>query len=162
MPEQILGLRHLPARQGNLATVEATHARPLDRDCAAVEGELPFGPPPAVAGTSLGAAVARAAQALGVLRHHAGERGDPRRQAEALETRPYILPSPFYQRRRIRRRGRDIPLHGVAFLRGVSTPSLPAQGGQRRPSYFNIDRDIPGFHRIRHYGFFANGQRRAA
>jgi len=29
-------------------------------------------------------------------------------------------------------------------FRGISTPSLPAQGEQRRFSYFNIQRDIPG------------------
>jgi len=29
-------------------------------------------------------------------------------------------------------------------FRGIITPSLQAQGGQRRSSYFNIDRDIPG------------------
>jgi hypothetical protein len=34
-------------------------------------------------------------------------------------------------------------LHGVAFLRGIDTPSLTAQGEQRRSSFFNIDRDIP-------------------
>src|SRR5947207_6098932 len=28
-------------------------------------------------------------------------------------------------------------------FRGIITPSLQAQGGQRRSSYFNIDRDIP-------------------
>jgi len=28
-------------------------------------------------------------------------------------------------------------------FRGISTPSLPAQGEQRRFSYFNIQRDIP-------------------
>jgi hypothetical protein len=28
-------------------------------------------------------------------------------------------------------------------LRGFDTPSLTAQGGQRLPFYFNIDRDIP-------------------
>jgi hypothetical protein len=27
-------------------------------------------------------------------------------------------------------------------FRGIDTPSLSAQGEQRRPSYFNIDRDI--------------------
>src|SRR5215203_3506272 len=27
-------------------------------------------------------------------------------------------------------------------FRGIDTPSLPAQGEQRRPIYFNIDRDI--------------------
>ncbi|WP_287980981.1 hypothetical protein [Acidiphilium sp.] len=36
-----------------------------------------------------------------------------------------------------------IPLHGVAFLSGFDTPSLQAQGRQRRSSYFNIPRDIP-------------------
>jgi hypothetical protein len=29
-------------------------------------------------------------------------------------------------------------------FRGISTPSLLAQGEQRRPSFFNIRRDIPG------------------
>jgi hypothetical protein len=28
-------------------------------------------------------------------------------------------------------------------FRGFDTPSLPAQGEQRRSSYFNIERDIP-------------------
>src|ERR1035441_7927921 len=30
-------------------------------------------------------------------------------------------------------------------FRGISTPSLPAQGEQRRSSYFNIDRDNSQF-----------------
>jgi hypothetical protein len=34
-------------------------------------------------------------------------------------------------------------LHGVASFRGISTPSLTAQGEQRRSSIFNNDRDIP-------------------
>jgi hypothetical protein len=29
-------------------------------------------------------------------------------------------------------------------FRGIDTQSLPAQGEQRRPIYFNIDRDISG------------------
>ncbi|MGO9049166.1 MAG: hypothetical protein ACLQFW_20180, partial [Xanthobacteraceae bacterium] len=32
-------------------------------------------------------------------------------------------------------------VHGVAFLCGISTPSLAAQGEQRRSVYFNINRD---------------------
>ena len=32
-------------------------------------------------------------------------------------------------------------VHGVAFLCGMSTPSLAAQGEQRRSVYFNINRD---------------------
>jgi len=31
----------------------------------------------------------------------------------------------------------------LLLIRGFSTPSLLAQGEQRLPSYFNIDRDIP-------------------
>ncbi|MEF2549685.1 hypothetical protein VQ045_21565, partial [Aurantimonas sp. E1-2-R+4] len=38
-------------------------------------------------------------------------------------------------------------LHGVALLSGIGTPSLTAQGGQRRPlQSFNRDRDIPLIH----------------
>ncbi|MFY9734833.1 MAG: hypothetical protein WAL02_06820, partial [Rhodoplanes sp.] len=48
-------------------------------------------------------------------------------------------------RPRRNRRNRGSVRHGVALLRGISTPSLAAQGGQRLPSYFNIDRDIPCF-----------------
>jgi hypothetical protein len=33
--------------------------------------------------------------------------------------------------------------HGVALLRGFVTPSLTAQGRQRLPSYFNIQRGNP-------------------
>ena len=107
LPKPVLGLCRLPARQGKLGAVTATHARPFDRDRATVKADLPLGPPPAMPGTHARAAMARPAQPFGVLRHHAGERGDPRRQAEALEARPNILPSIFHQRRRIRPRGRD-------------------------------------------------------
>jgi len=33
-------------------------------------------------------------------------------------------------------------MHGVAFLCGIITPSLSAQGEQRRSTFFNIRRDI--------------------
>jgi hypothetical protein len=36
-------------------------------------------------------------------------------------------------------------------FRGINTPSLPAQGGQRRFSYFNIQRGNPAL-RSRHVG----------
>jgi hypothetical protein len=36
----------------------------------------------------------------------------------------------------------------LLLLRGFSTPSLLAQGEQRLPSYFNIDRDIPRPHML--------------
>src|SRR5271155_5514750 len=38
----------------------------------------------------------------------------------------------------------------LPFFQGVSTPSLQAQGGQRRLSYFNIERDIPGHGKVNH------------
>src|ERR1019366_6792641 len=50
---------------------------------------------------------------------------------------------PFAERRRIDALRSAILPHGVAFLCGFDTPSLLAQGGQRRPAYFNISRDIP-------------------
>ena len=37
----------------------------------------------------------------------------------------------------------------LLFLCGISTPSLSAQGGQRRSSYFNIDRDNSDNPRLR-------------
>jgi len=47
-------------------------------------------------------------------------------------------------------------LHGVASFRGISTPSLTAQGEQRRSSFFNNDRDIPRLRasRVRFATFF--------
>ena len=52
------------------------------------------------------------------------------------------LAKPFrdWQKRRAYRCGSAC--HGVALLRGFVTPSLAAQGGQRLPSYFNIQRGI--------------------
>jgi hypothetical protein len=40
-------------------------------------------------------------------------------------------------------RGLSTLTHGVALLCGFDTPSLQAQGGQRRQESFNRCRDIP-------------------
>ena len=56
---------------------------------------------------------------------------------------PKPPPRPFHQRRRSRHRGRDSFFMALPFFVEFSTPSLPAQGEQRRSSYFNIHRDIP-------------------
>src|ERR1700692_3039627 len=37
------------------------------------------------------------------------------------------------------------PFMALLSFRGIDTPSLPAQGEQRRPSLFNIRRDNPPF-----------------
>jgi hypothetical protein len=86
------------------------------------------------------------ASLLGVRFHHGPERLDPGRQAEPIKADrngvPSFVHSPHSSRRRSDRCCANF-LHGVAFLRGFDTPSPPAQGEQRRPSYFNIRRGNP-------------------
>jgi len=49
-------------------------------------------------------------------------------------------------------------LHGVALLKGFDTPSLTAQGGQRRQlQKFNSDRDIPVHAHTEWASYFAAG-----
>ena len=50
-------------------------------------------------------------------------------------------------RQRLNLQGSDVIGVFMALLsfRGISTPSLQAQGEQRRSSYFNIHRDIADF-----------------
>src|ERR1700694_2977164 len=40
------------------------------------------------------------------------------------------------------------PFMALLSFRGIDTPSLPAQGEQRRPSLFNIRRDNPQIHHL--------------
>src|SRR5208282_4647875 len=142
LAEQVLRHRRLPARQGDLATVTGAHARAFDLDLAAVEASFSLSLPPAVPRLAFGTAVTGPAQPGRVLIHHVGQGGDAGRQAETLKARSDLLPSLFNGCHRDYggRCGRFF--HGVALLRGFSTPSLQAQGGQRLPSYFNIERDI--------------------
>jgi hypothetical protein len=82
------------------------------------------------------------------------KRFDPGDQAELVEAAPNCLEGHGYRRPFVRHRGwiqgyrgsrcSHILLHGVAPLRGLDTPSLPAQGEQRPSPICNIDRDIPG------------------
>src|SRR5215831_5854547 len=83
---------------------------------------------------------------LGVLRHHRAQRLDAGCQAKAPETRRHLLE--YFTHSFDRWRGESCCccancLHGVAFLLWNQHPSLQAQGEQRRPSFFNIERDIP-------------------
>jgi hypothetical protein len=103
---------------------------------------------PAVRRLAVQPPIAAAAKLHRVVFHHLGQGCDPSRQAEALEARAHSLPGIGYQRRRIDGLRCAILLHGVAFLRGFDTPSLQAQGGQRRPTYFNISQDIPDCPRL--------------
>jgi hypothetical protein len=45
-------------------------------------------------------------------------------------------------------------------FRGINTPSLPAQGGQRRFSYFNIQRGNPAMDAFKKT--FPHGRRKSA
>src|SRR5229473_154277 len=105
--------------------------------------DLALGLPPAVPCLALVTAIAGAAQPGRILLHHVGQGGDACRQAETLEACSDLLPSLFDDCRRDDGGRCGKFLHGVALLRGFNTPSLQAQGEQRLPSYFNIDRDIP-------------------
>jgi hypothetical protein len=64
--------------------------------------------------------------------------------AEPIEACPHFRKRFVHSPGRRRTSRCDISRHGVALLCGISTPSLPAQGGQRRPlQKFNRTRDNP-------------------
>src|SRR5271166_5741435 len=115
-----------------------------------MEAQLSLGPPPAMSILAVVPAVADPTEPGRIRLHHASQRRDARRQAEALEARSDLLPSLFNDCRRDNPRRCDRLTHGVALLRGLSTPSLLAQGGQRLPHIFNIGRDIS--EALAHYG----------
>jgi hypothetical protein len=87
--------------------------------------------------------VSRTGETVGVRLHHGLHSCDAGPQAEAIEANAHSLPSLFEASRQRDGTSRGILVHGVAFLCGISTPSLPAQGEQRLLSFFNIGRDIP-------------------
>src|SRR5438445_9577374 len=154
--ETLISIRfsaHLPSQSSAIAasqlgsaTSPPSRARTRGR-CSSIlppwEAQLSLGPTPTIPVLAVIAAIADAAQPSRVPLHYASQRRDARRQAESLEARSDLLPSLFDDRRRDNPGWCGRLLHGVALLRGFSTPSLPAQGGQRLPHIFNIDRDIP-------------------
>ena len=76
-----------------------------------------------------------------ILFHHRAQRLDPGRQAEPIKGRRHFLPRLTH-----RRLGITVVIMLDLFMallsfRGIDTPSLLAQGEQRRSFYFNIDRD---------------------
>src|SRR5262249_8923952 len=147
LPEPVLGHCVLPARQHHLLAAEFTNSWPFDIDLAAMEANLPLRVAPTIPASALSARVARSAKLLRILLHHRRKCLDARRQAEPLEARRYVIPSLTHSPRIYRRQSSLCcanSLHGVAFLCGISTPSLQAQGEQRRSFFFNIPRDNSG------------------
>ena len=119
------------------------HARPLDLKATPVEADFALGPAPAVGRFAARTPIAAAAQRGGIVFHPLGQGRDPSREAEALETGADSLPGFGDNSRRVDGRWCAIRLRGVTFLCRLDTPSLAAQGGQRRLPYFNTRRDIP-------------------
>src|SRR5207302_1486730 len=134
-----------PARHSLLLAREVAKPWSLDLDLAAVEADLALRFPPAVGLPVRTPRMARTADRLRILIHHLGKGLHAGSQAKQLEARRNVRQG--LQLQRSRRDGSRCSkfVHGVAFLCGISTPSLPAQGEQRRLSFFNIDRDNPGY-----------------
>jgi hypothetical protein len=142
--EPVLLRRRFPARDRDLAAVQAPDPRALDLDLAAVEADPSPRSAPTVRPPRRVATVARPAGRRDIRLHHRAERLDPCRKAEPIEARPHFCKRFVHSPGRRRTSRCDISRHGVALLCGISTPSLPAQGGQRRPlQKFNRTRDIP-------------------
>src|SRR5262245_969463 len=73
--------------------------------------------------------------------HHLAKGLHAGSQAKQLEARRNLRQGLKLQCSRRNRSRCSKLVHGVAFLCGITTPSLAAQGEQRRFSYFNIERD---------------------
>jgi hypothetical protein len=78
---------------------------------------------------------------LRIVFHHLAKRFHAGSQAQQLEARRDVRYRLELQLSRRDRSRCNKLVHGVAFLCGISTPSLAAQGEQRRSAYFNINRD---------------------
>jgi hypothetical protein len=74
--------------------------------------------------------------------HHLAKGLHAGSQAKQLEARRNVRQGLELQSSRRNGSGCSRSIHGVAFLCGISTPSLSAQGEQRRSAFFNIRRDI--------------------
>src|SRR6266700_1901485 len=141
LAEPVFRNRRLPARHRPFLSVKAAKRGPLDFDLPAVEADLAPRCPPAVRLPLMTACMAWTTDCLGIVIHHLAKSLHAGSQAKQLEARRNVRQGLKLQRSRRNRGGCGISMHGVAFLCGISTPSLTAQGEQRRFSYFNIDRD---------------------
>src|ERR1700732_608143 len=74
--------------------------------------------------------------------HHLAKGLHAGSQAKQLEARRNVRQGLELQSSRRNGSGCSRSIHGVTFLCGISTPSLSAQGEQRRSAFFNIRRDI--------------------
>src|SRR5262249_25503466 len=114
--------RGLPARYRLLLPIKAAKPRPLDFDLAAMEADLAFRFSPPIRPPLATAPIAPATDRLRIVIHHLPQALYAGGQAERLKTRRNVRQRLTLQRSR-RNRGRCSKLvHGVALLRGISTP----------------------------------------
>src|SRR5213595_520087 len=139
-PEPVLRNCRLPTRYRLLLPVKAAKPWPLDFDLAAVEADLALHFAPAVRPPVTTSRMPWTTDCFIAIHHHAkGLHAGS--QAKQLEARRNLRQGLKLQRSRRNRSRCSKLVHGVAFLCGITTPSLAAQGEQRRFSYFNIERD---------------------
>ena len=142
LAEPVLRNRRLPARQSLLLALEAAKPGPLDLDLAAVEADLASRLPPAVPPPVMTSRMAWTTDRSRIVIHHLAKGLHAGSQAKQLEARRNVSQGLELQSSRRNGSGCSRSVHGVAFLCGISTPSLSAQGEQRRSAFFNIRRDI--------------------
>lgn len=144
--DSVLLRRGFPARDRDLAALHAPDPRALDLDLAAVETDPSPRSAPTVRPPRRIAPAATARRPPSLPPPSSCRTLDPCRKTEPIDARPHF-PKRFVHSPGRRPTSRcDISRHGVALLCGISTPSLPAQGGQRRPlQKLNRTRDIPQF-----------------
>src|SRR6266516_3909810 len=141
LPEPVLRNCRLPTRYRLLLPVKAAKPWPLDFDLAAVEADLALRFAPAVRPPVTTSRMPWTTDCLCIAIHHLAKGLHAGSQAKQLEARRNLRQGLKLQRSRRNRSRCSKLVHGVAFLCGIITPSLAAQGEQRRFSYFNIERD---------------------
>src|SRR5262249_47602209 len=141
LPEPVLRNCRLPTRYRLLLPVKAAKPWPLDFNLAAVEADLALRFPPAVRPPVTTSRMPWTTDCLRIAIHHLAKGLHAGSQTNQLEARRNLRQGLKLQRSRRNRSRCSKLVHGVAFLCGITTPSLAAQGEQRRFSYFNIERD---------------------
>src|SRR5262249_42031374 len=114
---------------------------PLDFNLAAGEADLALRFPPAVRPPVTTSRMPWTTDCLRIAIHHLAKGLHAGSQTKQLEARRNLRQGLKLQRSRRNRSRCSKLVHGVAFLCGITTPSLAAQGEQRRFPYFNIERD---------------------
>src|SRR6202163_1755391 len=146
LAEPVLRDRTLPTRQRQFMALEVAHAGPLNRHLASVEADLAWVRPqrcPRRPSLRAWRAPQASSASFSIIAPSASTPAAKQNRSKLADTSSHALPTAP-----ISVGGKAIDVVLTLFMallsfRGISTPSLPAQGGQRRFSYFNIQRGHP-------------------